>query len=708
MRGFFLVVWLFTCLAGNAQLQSPEQFLGYRIGTRFTPHWKITEYFRHVASVSPTTVKLQPYGETNEGRPLLVAIVSAAGHIGNLENVRLNNLRLAAAAGNDRGNAQAPAIVWLSYNVHGNEASSSEVSMLTLHALADPSNAKARGWLQNTVVIIDPCLNPDGRDRYVNWYNSVAGATYNPLLAAREHQEPWPGGRSNHYYHDLNRDWAWQTQVESQQRVRLYHEWLPQVHVDFHEQYINDPYYFAPAAEPYHEVITPWQRNFQTTIGRNHARYFDAQGWLYFTKQYFDLLYPSYGDTYPIFNGSIGMTYEQAGHGLAGLGVVTEAGDTLTLTDRVQHHFTTSLSTVEVASSNATQLVSEFKKYFTDAVTEGAGIYKSYVIRYQEADAPRIRKLLSLLQRNKINYAMARSGSAKGYDYHTGREENFTITDRDIIVPAVQPKSAMVKVLFEPKVTLADSLTYDITAWSLPYAYGLRAFATTQRLPAGNEVSLVTVSNPATEPYAYVVRWDDVKSVRLAGRLMQKGIRLRFSQEPFESGGQVFGRGSMIILKTGNQYVPELWSTVRNLANQDQVQLYPVSSGFVDRGYDFGSNRIRPLKNKKVAVITGPGVSSTGAGEVWHFFDKEINYPVTLLNSDNLAGVRWGDFDVVILPSGNYRFLNDKASLEQFRSWINGGGQVIAIESAVAQLARLDFGLRAKREEDADTSDLYA
>jgi hypothetical protein len=207
----------------------------------------------------------------------------------------MNNLRLANLA-RDRAAAieeNAPAIVWLSYNVHGNETSSSEAAMLTLYELVNPAVAKTKEWLKNTVVIIDPCLNPDGRDRYINWFNSVVGKNYNPQRIAREHREPWPGGRSNHYNFDLNRDWAWQTQVESQQRIKIYNQWMPQVHVDFHEQGINEPYYFAPAAEPFHEVITPWQREFQTTIGKNHAKYFDANGWLYFTKERFDLFQPT-------------------------------------------------------------------------------------------------------------------------------------------------------------------------------------------------------------------------------------------------------------------------------------------------------------------------------------------------------------------------------------------------------------------------------
>jgi len=707
MRRILFLLFLCCAALAQAQVQSPEQFLGYKVGARFTPQWKISEYFRHVAAALPAAVKLQQYGQTYEGRPLYLAFVSAPQHIANLESIRANNLQLAAGSG--RGNLQAPVIVWLSYNVHGNEASSSETAMLTLYSLVQPGNGREKQWLQNTVVVIDPCINPDGRDRYVNWYNSVVGKTYNPEVEAREHKEPWPGGRTNHYNFDLNRDWAWQTQIESQQRLKVYQDWLPQVHVDFHEQYPDAPYYFAPAAEPYHEVITPWQRTFQHTIGRNHARYFDAEGWLYFTKQYFDLFYPSYGDTYPIYSGAIGMTYEQAGHSLAGLGIqMEEGGDTLTLFDRVAHHHTTSMSTVEVASQNASQLLGAFQKYFDEAGRNGAGIYKSYVIRPGEGDAARVSKLLQLLDRNRIEYGTARPAAARGYSYMSGKEESFSLAAGDIVIPAVQARGTMVKVLFEPKAALADSFTYDITAWSLPYAYGLKAYASRQPIALAGKVEQPAVRNPAEDPYGYVIRWNGLGAVKLAGELLEQGIRLRFSEEPFASGGQQFERGSVIILRTSNQYVRGLWSLVRRTADSLGVQLFPVRTGFVDKGYDFGSNKIRTLSRKRVALLTGESVSPTAAGEVWHFFEEELQYPLTLVNAKDAANMDWNKFDVVILPNGNYGFLNDKGAQESLKTWISRGGNLIALENAVAQLSRLDWAIKSKKASDEnENKDIY-
>ena len=298
-------------------------------------------------------------GETYERRPLYVTYLSSEENMKNLDAIRENNLKSTGVLAGE-SNTSDIAIVWLSYNVHGNEASSTEATMQTLYTLL----TEKQDYLKNTVIIIDPCINPDGRDRYANWYNKTKSTPFDIDPQASEHSEPWPGGRANHYLFDLNRDWAWASQQESQARLKIYNKWMPHIHVDFHEQGINNPYYFAPAAEPYHELITDWQRDFQVQIGKNHAKYFDAKGWLYFTRESFDLLYPSYGDTYPTYMGAIGMTYEQAGHGRAGLGVLNDEGELLTLKDRITRHNTTGLSTVEVASNNAKKLNEEFVNYF--------------------------------------------------------------------------------------------------------------------------------------------------------------------------------------------------------------------------------------------------------------------------------------------------------------------------------------------------------
>ncbi|MBS1751472.1 MAG: zinc carboxypeptidase [Bacteroidetes bacterium] len=696
---------------GFSQVQSPGEFLGYTLGNRYTPHYKIVNYFQYLEKNNSSMVKLQQYGLTNEGRPLIVAFVSSSENINRLEDIRENNLRLANAMTDKIPVVEtAPVIVWLSYNVHGNEPSSSEAAMRTIYELINPGNSKTKEWLKNTVVVIDPCINPDGRDRYVNWFNSVTGKNFNPDTYAREHREPWPGGRTNHYNFDLNRDWAWQTQLETQQRMKLYRQWLPQIHVDYHEQGINSPYYFSPAAQPFHEVITPWQREFQEKIGRNNAKYFDSNSWLFFTKEVFDLYYPSYGDTYPIYNGAIGMTYEQGGGPSGGLGVYKKEGDTLTLTDRINHHYTSGISTLEISSQYAPQLISEYRNFFTNAKTRGTGKYRTYVIKNAEDKLQDIKALTELLDKNNIEYSTG-SGSAKGYNYFTRKDEIFTVDKGDIVISNQQPNSTLVSVLLEPNSLLVDSNTYDITAWSLPYIYGLKAYAVKEKLlNTSKYIKEPALQNAVINTYGYVLPWQGVQSARVISKLLQAGVRLRFASNPFEINGSKFNSGSVIVLKNANAALENnLWNLVTTVCNSEQIKAYPVSTGFVDKGYDFGSSNVHYIKPPKIILATGKGISSNAAGEIWFFLEKELDYPVTLVNADDLGMVNWSEANVLILPDGNYPYLKDKNHQEELKNWIRKGGKLIAMQNAVAELSKLDFGIHFKKDEDSsDKKDEYA
>ncbi len=708
-RKYLLVALLAITQSLFAQtVQSPEQFLGYPIGTKYTRHHKIVEYVKSVAAAKTGMVVTEQYGTTNEGRELMLAYVSTPENIQKLEAIRANNLRLAglakdkmAAISND-----APAIVWLSYNVHGNEPSSSEAAMLTLFALVDPSNTKTKEWLKNTVVIIDPCLNPDGRDRYVNWYNEVVGAELNADPQSREHSEPWPGGRSNHYNFDLNRDWAWQTQVETQQRIKKYNQWMPHIHVDFHEQGYNEPYYFAPAAEPFHEVITNWQREFQTQIGKNHAKYFDANGWLYFTKERFDLFYPSYGDTYPIYNGSIGMTYEQGGHSRGGLGVITKDGDTLTLVDRAAHHFTSGLSTIEITSLNAQKVVTEFKQFFTDGINAKNTEYKTYIL--SSNDEQKIEAVKKLLMNNNIDFSLVKSSTTfKAYNYQTSKEEDCKTAKFTLQVSAFQPKSALVKVLLEPKSKLSDSATYDITAWSIPYAFGVEGYALKEKkqFDAADAPAKATIQ--LTSTYGFLIPYTSFTSVKVLTHLLKQNIKVRFSEKPFVYNNQPYERGTLIVQKTGNS-MELIYVAINQIQQKFGVTAIPVETGFMDKGLDFGSPDVKVIQKPTIAMLTGDGVSSTAAGEVWNLFDQQLNYPITLLNANELGRMSLKNYHVIIMTDGYYRFLNDKSANDKLKEFVRNGGKLVAMENAVDQLANADWGFKKKEDGSDKKEDTYA
>lgn len=700
----FLLFSVFSIQCINAQdVQSPEQFLGYKVGTKYTQHYKIVNYFKSVSSIKADMVKLEKYGETNEGRELLLTFISTPENLKNLEFIRLNNLRL---TGKLKDNIQpktqnVPAIVWLSYNVHGNEPSSSEAAMLTLFSLVDPSNHQTKEWLKNTVVVIDPCINPDGRDRYANWFNSVVGNAMNVDPFSREHSEPWPGGRSNHYNFDLNRDWAWQTQVESQQRMKKYNQWMPQIHVDFHEQGYNEPYYFAPAAEPLHEVITQWQRDFQVTIGKNHAKYFDQNGWLFFTKERFDLFYPSYGDTYPTYNGAIGMTYEQGGHSRGGLGVIKNDGDTLTLVDRVAHHYTTGLSTIEISAKNVENLLTEFKKFFDNNQASVGSDYKTYVLTSN--DENKILAIKNLFDKNDIQYGIV-NGKMKGYRYFTNKEEDVQLQKYQIAVSAYQPASSMAKVLLEPKNNLPDSNTYDITAWSIPYAYGVEAYALKEK----KDINRFNVNSSPIQKiesnYGVLIPYTSLNSAKYLAYLLQNNVKVRLAYLPFTYAGKNFERGTLIVIKTSNS--SSNWLKIVNEgATKFNIQPQEVSSGFMDKGADFGSPDIEMIKSKKIAMLTGEQVSSLNAGEVWHFFDQVLDYPISLLNANEISRISLKEYDVLIIPDGNYRALSDNNSNDKLKDFVRKGGKIVALDGAVYALAKAEWGLKIKEDKVEDKSE---
>lgn len=700
MKKILLAFFIAFAQLSMAQVASPEEFLGYKPGEKFTPYYKIVNYVKAVAAAKPDMVKVEKYGETYEGRELLLVYVSSADNMRQLENIRSNNMQV---VNNGNGNIST-AIVWLSYNVHGNEPSSSEAAMATLYSLVDADNATTKEWLKNTLVIIDPCMNPDGRDRYVSWFNTTVGDVANADPQSREHVEPWPGGRGNHYNFDLNRDWAWQTQLETQQRIKVYNQWMPHVHVDFHEQYYNDPYYFAPAAEPLHEVITPWQREFQTMIGKNHAGYFDKEGWLYFTKEKFDLFYPSYGDTYPIYNGAIGMTYEQAGHSAGGLAVTTNSGDTLRLIDRVMHHHTTGLSTIETASKHAARLVTEFKKYFDDSRAGKFGEYKTYILTAN--DKSKLLSVAELLERNGIEYGTAAGGKAKGFHFFTGKEEDVQLQQHSVIISVEQPKGALASVLLEPSSKLSDTATYDITAWSLPYAYGIDAYSLKEkRNVTAQKLSKDNITVPSAQ-YGYLIPYTSLSGAKTLAYLLKNGVKVRVAEKPFTYRSKNYDRGTLIVLRTSN--TSNWQQVVSTAATKYNVQPEALETGFVEKGADLGSGDVRVVKAPKVAMITGQEASSLNAGEVWHFMDQSLEYPVSLINANNIGGANLSAYDVIIFTAGNYSSLKDKSFTDKLKEYVRNGGKVIAIANAVNQLAGADWGLKVKEDKLEDKPDEYA
>lgn len=716
MKCFWLpgiLMFITACGLAQDKLLSPAEFLGYELGDRFTRHHRAIDYFKHVAAVVPNA-EIFPYGETYEGRPLVYLVITAPENFKDIESIRLDNLRRAGLH-NGTPAGKKTSIVWLSYNVHGNEASSLEAAMMTLYELAHAGNKNTQEWLKNTIVIMDPCINPDGRDRYANFYNQYGNSPPNPSVDAMEHHEPWPGGRTNHYFFDLNRDWAWATQIESQHRLKVYNQWLPHVHVDFHEQGYNNPYFFAPAAEPMHDVISAWQRDFQLMIGKNNAKYFDEKGWLYFTKEVFDLYYPSYGDTYPTYSGAIGMTYEQAGGGMGGLTVTTETGDHLTLKDRILHHHTSALSTIEITSQNAARVTDEFEKYFRENNNHPAATYKTYVIK--STNGPdKLDQIAAWMDKHGIRYGYPSSAkTGRGYNYQTQSISPVTVSTEDLVVSAYQPKSRFITTIFEPSSRLSDSLTYDITAWNMMYAYNVDAYALTERIEPAKPFEPVDPDNGSTppRPYAYIFRYQSLQDVSFLSALLQSDLKVRSARKTFALNGHSFAPGTLVVTRRNNEEIIGFDERVLALAREFKRKVFTANTGFVEQGKDLGSGDLSVVVKPEIAMLFGKETSSLSSGEIWHVFEQQLNFPITQIGTEHFDEVSLHRYNVLIVPEGSYQIFNE-ATLEQLAAWVLKGGKLILIGSALNSFAdKKGFALKRyatdaeKQAAETKAKDLY-
>jgi hypothetical protein len=476
---------------------------------------------------------------------------------------------------------------------------------------------------------------------------------------------------------------------------------MPHVHADLHEMGSESPYYFAPAAQPFHPYVTPWQSSFQIAIGKNHALHFDKEGWRYYTKEQFDLFYPSYGDTYPTFSGAVGLTYEQGGGGFGNRAVMLANGDTLTLADRIAHHRTTSLSTIEISSKHASELVNEFKNYFDRSISNPPGSFKSYVVKKTNQPG-RISDLEKLLDLNGIKYGMMKEDGKliKGFNYLSGQRESFSAQQGDLIIPASQPHAALLQALFEPEAVLADSLTYDITAWSVPMAYGLQAYATEEILPSSKMA--VVAPNPipsGSKPYAYAVQWGSVPSTRFVASLLAAGIVARYADAEFMLDNMKYPAGTILIMRADNRKFPAFDEIVKQAAASSVVPVSLLMTGFVQAGKDLGSSDYPLVRRPEVLSIAGDGVSPASAGQLWHLFEEELKYPIHFIEPGDLNHVNLNPYNVLILPEGYYSLDND--FIVKLKSWIKSGAQVIAIGSGIRQLSGKEgFAIKSKSSEE--------
>ncbi len=673
------------------QVPAPADVLGYELGERFTDHGAILRYIDALIAAAPERTRLEQYGETVEGRPLVQLVIGRADYLDRLDQILATNAELTRlettverarqiAAGN-------PAVVYFSYGVHGNESSSSEAALYTAWDLLRGAPEVA-GVLDSVIVIIDPAVNPDGRERYVQWYREARGAEPNPNPAAREHSEPWPGGRYNHYLFDLNRDWAWMTQQETRMRLATWPRWNPQVHVDFHEMSSESSYFFFPAAAPINPNYPPHVLAWGERFGAANAGAFDRHGWQYFTAESYDLFYPGYGDSWPSLLGAIGMTYEQAGGGRAGLVYERNDGTYLTLHDRAQHHRTSGQATLRAAATGKSTLLGDYAEFHRNV-----GRDRPDVLLVPDENDGRAGALVALLRAQGIEVEQAaRSFRASG-EPHTGFEQRRDFPTGTYRVRVRQPRGLLAATLLQPEVELDATFSYDVSAWSLPFAYNVEAHSVRgtpdagwTAVPAGVPT---TTQQAAAASYGWVLP-PSFESWRAVTRYLRDGGTARVIDDAITIAGRELAPGAI--------FLPRLAADsfdVRITRAGLPASAIAVTSGRTTAGPDLGTGSAYTVRAPRIALLIGEGVYATSAGAHWFFLDETLGLDYDAIDIRRVGSIPLRDWDVVVLPEAGGSALNDEGR-EALEAFVRAGGTLIAVGTSARTIGAPIAGIEIR------------
>jgi hypothetical protein len=692
----------------DGAIPSLKQTTGYDFGQRVTPPEDIVRYLKALNGAAPDRTRLIKYAETWEGRELYALIIANADRIRRLDEIKTGLQRLSNPASLSQSDAdrlvrESPVVVALAHGVHGNEISSSEAAMAeAYHLLAAQNDATVDLIRREAIVIIDPMQNPDGRARFI--FQNLLGqaATPDSEPAAAEHDEPWPGGRSNHYLFDLNRDWFAQTQPESQGRVKFLLEWAPHVVVDLHEMGGDSTYYFPPSAEPPNPHMTKTQGAWLEAFGQANAARFDERGFAYFNREVFDAFYPGYGVSWPMAQGAIGMTFEMAS--ARGLNYRRQDDTTLTYLDGAVRHFTSAITTAVTASRSREKMLRDYLEFRRNA---GAGTTKAYLLPIGR-DAGQTLRLVRTLINNGVVVTRA--------------EEPIKLDARMLpagtfIVPLPQPAGMLARNLLDPQAPmnaeflkrqedrrlkrLPDQI-YDTTAWNLPMLYDVECVGVDRTLAVkSSPVDLATAplenSSLPEAIVGYALPWN-ATSAAATIEALRSGLRARFLNQSFTIAGRKFAKGTAIFRVSDND--ADLRPKLAVIAAKHGAEVIKLDSAFVSEGTSLGSNQAVTLKSPRVLLAWDAPASGLSAGWARYVLERRYGQSATAVRVGSLGRVDLRRYDVLILPSGNYPFSGD--SLRRIRDWVNAGGVLITLAEASRWAAREAVGLLDTRTELRD------
>ncbi len=721
MRQSILVLLFFYCTTIFAQkepleyflhqtnydknIPSPESFLGYQIGEWHVSHDQLVAYMKEVARLSDR-VEIEEYARSYEHRPLLLLTITSETNHQNIEKIRQSHLNLSDPKISKSIDIEnMPTVVYQGYSVHGNEASGSNAAMLMVYYLAAGEGKNIEDLLDEVIILLDPSFNPDGMNRFANWVNSNRSKNLVGDPASRELNEVWPGGRTNHYWFDLNRDWLPVQHPESQGRIQNFHRWKPNILTDHHEMGSSNTFFFQPGIPSRTNPLTP-QKNQDLTqkIATFHAAALDEIGSLYYSQESFDDFYYGKGSTYPDVNGSIGILFEQA----SARGHLHETKDgELSFPFAIRNQVKTSLSTLQAGKELRKELLNFQRDFYLNAKSEAAQDDQKAYVFSSPSDKARLRHFLELLDRHQISV------------YETTKNLQFGKkvfkASSSFIVPLEQTQYRLIKAMFETRTTFQDSLFYDVSAWTLPLAFNLDYEAvSSNKFSAdliGKEISVDQLAKTITQTpyseYAYAFEWNEYYTPNALYFLLENDLNVKVSTASFSvetsEGIKDFQAGAILVPVQKQDKTPEdIHNLIQKASEKNGLKVYDCKSGLTPNGIDLGSPSFKTIEKPKVLLLVGDGVTGYDAGEVWHLLDQRYDIPVTLVETTDLSKANLENYTAIIMVNGSYSKLN---SAEKIKNWTRKGGTLITIRGAIswAKSKGLANVKTKKKKEDANS-----
>jgi hypothetical protein len=654
----------------NSEIPTPASVIGHELGDWHITHDKLLQYMYRLAE-SSDRISIENRGETFEGRPLILLYITAPKNQKNLQEIRKKHISLTEKGADNIEVTNLPIIVYQGFSIHGNEPSGSNAALAVAYYLAAAQGPEIELLLNKSVILFDPSYNPDGLQRFAYWANMHKGKNINPDPNDREYNEIWPGGRTNHYWFDMNRDWLPVQLPESQARIKTFHDWYPNILTDHHEMGTNSTFFFQPGIPSRTNPLTP-NKNQELTgeIGKYHAKDLNKIGSLYYSKESFDDFYYGKGSTFPDINGGIGILFEQASS--RGHAQESENG-VLTFPFTIRNQFTAALSTLEAAIEMREEILNYQKTFYINARKESSNA--GVIVFGDEKDATKAHKFIDVLKHHRIEVHYLKEDFSKN-----GKEFK---KESSYVIPKNQKQHRLINAMFQKRTNFQDSLFYDVSAWTLPLAFNLDYEENESVNKLGDRISenkRNTASLPLLSNYAYLMEWNDYNSPKVLNQLLEKGLRAKVGLKPFTLEGVKYDYGTILIpVQNQKLNTKELFKFIYELVEENKVRINSVSTG-LSKGIDLGSRNFKMVGPQKVALLVGQGITPYDAGEIWHLFDQRYDMLITKLDTRDFRKKDLSKYTDIIVPNSWGTSLTKSDALK-IKNWIKQGGTLIGYKN---------------------------